>query len=189
MNKTMMATAMAAAVLATAPANAVTVTSVRIDTLITDYLQVAELQLFANGVNVALGKVATASSTGFVFGGDPVPSKAVDGSTNGNYPNIFHSGVQDGSDFLTVDLGGAFDVTSIAIFGRTDACCTFRDLYGFTLFNGATVVRTGTLDARDTSFAAAAVPEPAAWSLMIAGVGLVGGAMRRRTVRTAVSFG
>lgn len=33
-----------------------------------------------------------------------------------------------------------------------------------------------------------AVPEPASWAMMISGFGLVGGAMRRRTVRTAVSF-
>jgi len=35
----------------------------------------------------------------------------------------------------------------------------------------------------------APVPEPATWALMIAGFGLVGASMRRRTVRTAVSFG
>lgn len=33
--------------------------------------------------------------------------------------------------------------------------------------------------------AAAAVPEPASWALMIAGFGLVGGAMRRRSARVA----
>ena len=33
-----------------------------------------------------------------------------------------------------------------------------------------------------------AVPEPATWAMMIAGFGLVGGAMRRRTVRTAVTY-
>ncbi len=33
-----------------------------------------------------------------------------------------------------------------------------------------------------------AVPEPASWALMIAGIGMVGGAMRRRRVSTKVSF-
>lgn len=33
-----------------------------------------------------------------------------------------------------------------------------------------------------------AVPEPATWAMMIIGFGLVGSAMRRRTVKTAVSF-
>ena len=36
--------------------------------------------------------------------------------------------------------------------------------------------------------AAAVVPEPATWGLMILGVGAVGGALRRRAVRTAVRF-
>lgn len=36
--------------------------------------------------------------------------------------------------------------------------------------------------------AAAAVPEPATWGMMILGMGLIGGAMRRKKVRTAVSF-
>jgi len=39
----------------------------------------------------------------------------------------------------------------------------------------------------DVSDVTAAVPEPATWAMMLAGFGLVGGAMRRRT-RTAVSF-
>lgn len=39
------------------------------------------------------------------------------------------------------------------------------------------------------NFSAAAVPEPAAWAMMILGMGLVGAAMRRRAnVRTTVSF-
>jgi hypothetical protein len=33
-----------------------------------------------------------------------------------------------------------------------------------------------------------AVPEPASWAMMIAGFGLVGGALRRRTVKTSVTF-
>ena len=38
-------------------------------------------------------------------------------------------------------------------------------------------------------YAAAAVPEPAAWALMLAGFGIVGGAMRRRRVTAdKVSF-
>ena len=35
---------------------------------------------------------------------------------------------------------------------------------------------------------AAAVPEPASWAMMIAGFGVVGGALRRRKTRTSVRF-
>ncbi|HWJ70962.1 MAG TPA: PEPxxWA-CTERM sorting domain-containing protein [Sphingobium sp.] len=34
-----------------------------------------------------------------------------------------------------------------------------------------------------------AVPEPASWAMMIIGFGLVGGTLRRRAMRTAISFG
>ncbi len=46
-------------------------------------------------------------------------------------------------------------------------------------------------ESRFTSFAVAAVPEPATWGMMILGFGVIGGAMRRRAarVRTAVAFG
>lgn len=38
------------------------------------------------------------------------------------------------------------------------------------------------------SAATAAVPEPASWAMMIGGLGMVGGTMRRRKTRTALSF-
>ena len=55
------AAAMTAVVAVASPAAAVTVTSVQIKSTV-EVLQVAELQLFANGVNVAQGKTATATS-------------------------------------------------------------------------------------------------------------------------------
>jgi hypothetical protein len=45
---------------------------------------------------------------------------------------------------------------------------------------------TGLVNASGT-FAAAAVPEPASWALMLGGFGLIGGAMRARR-RTPISF-
>lgn len=41
-------------------------------------------------------------------------------------------------------------------------------------------------DLRATGFPGAAVPEPATWALMVAGFGLAGAGLRRRTARTAV---
>jgi len=39
-----------------------------------------------------------------------------------------------------------------------------------------------------TSLGTAAVPEPASWAMMLGGFGLVGGAMRRRSNSTSVTF-
>ena len=90
-------------------------------------------------------------------------------------------------------LGQARDITQLTVFGRND-CCSDRDIYGYQLFNGTTVVASGTLDpggannsATATFAAANAVPEPATWAMMIGGFGLIGAAARRRT-RANVTF-
>ena len=49
--------------------------------------------------------------------------------------------------------------------------------------NGGNGVYGGTI-----AFSPGAVPEPAAWAMMIAGFGMVGGALRRRKVTTNVKF-
>ena len=53
-----------------------------------------------------------------------------------------------------------------------------------------TIFATGTTSGASFSgdIAIAAVPETATWAMMIAGVGFIGGAMRRRAIRTSVSF-
>ena len=40
----------------------------------------------------------------------------------------------------------------------------------------------------DVTYASGAIPEPAAWALMLAGFGLVGGAMRRRQTSVRVTY-
>ncbi|MFS0735954.1 DUF4394 domain-containing protein [Sphingomonas sp. 1P06PA] len=65
---------------------------------------------------------------------------------------------QDGANFYTVNLATG----ALSLAGTTD-----RVLYGIS--------------------AATAVPEPAAWALMIGGFGLVGGTMRRRTRRETLA--
>ena len=169
-----------------APANAVTITKIEVRNTQPSFLQIAELQLFQalTGTNVALASnLATASGTSFSSPQDS-PSFAIDGDTGGDYFNdgIFHSQTSNASEVFTLILSQAFDVSSLKIFGRTDGFSS-RDQYSYTLFNGASIVGTGTLDARVGPATAifgsvSAVPEPSAWALMLLGFGVVGSALR-----------
>ena len=175
-------------------AHATVVTSVVISNALPDYLQVAELQAFSGGTDVALasnGATATATSVYDPTGPQSLPGNAIDGDNAGNYyatPGIYHSQTASGSEALTVTFAHAFDITTLSIYGRTD-CCSDRDDYTYTLFDGSTQVGTGNLDARATNFATVnlpgAVPEPAAWVMMLAGFGAIGFAMRRRALVSA----
>jgi len=67
--------------------------------------------------NLALGRTATQSS-------DVAPaSRAVDGSTDGNYFNgsVAHTGA-DGNAWWQVDLGASFTVTAVRLWNRTECC-------------------------------------------------------------------
>ncbi len=72
-----------------------------------------------NGTNVARGKTATQSSTGF---GGPA-NRAVDGNTSGAWGNrsVTHTNL-DNQPWWQVDLGAAYDISEIKIFNRTDCC-------------------------------------------------------------------
>jgi hypothetical protein len=69
------------------------------------------------------------------------------------------------------------------ISGETNGVVTYRVTSG-ALLTGATFATTGNAFEFDNL---SAVPEPAAWGMMIMGFGLVGGALRRRT-KTTVRF-
>jgi PEP-CTERM motif len=191
--------AMASAV----PAQAAIITSIQFKNALPTWLQVAEVSLYqaGTGINVARasnGGVATASSVygpaalGQV-GNYAVASFANDGSTNGDYGlagnGIYHSGSDDGSDWLRITLAAPTDISRLSINGRTD-CCSNRDVYSYSAFNGSALVASGFLDADNgdnfatVSFASAAVPEPASWMMLLAGFGAVGFAMRTRKRRT-----
>ncbi len=83
----------------------------------------------SNCVNLALGRMATSSSLG--WGG--TPSRAVDGSTDGNYANNSVTHTQaDAQAWWQVDLGQTGAIQTVEIFNRSD-CCTERlaDFYVF----------------------------------------------------------
>jgi hypothetical protein len=179
---------------ASAPANATVATSIRIVSGISggDWLQIGELQVFAGGMNVALASTgASVSGTGSY---DPTstPSNATDGIINTSFPNIYHSDGAGPTEYLQVNFTGAFDVSDITIYGRSD-CCSEHNLFSYQLYDfgqyGDMLVAEGTLDARNAPYSAsahlltaptAAVPEPASWALMIGGFGVTGAALRRR---------
>lgn len=116
---------------------------------------------FAVGVSGLSFNYTGADNIGSTFGVDVFTSHALTASltfTNTNASNLFAT---------LVDLSAYSNVTRISINGITDG---------------------GGLGFDDFSFAPgdSGVPEPAAWSLMIAGFGLAGSALRRRSRALAV---
>jgi uncharacterized repeat protein (TIGR01451 family) len=103
---------------------------VRVQLSGTNYLSLAEVQVFGLGgapppTNVAQGKAATQSSTfpGYATDG---ASAAVDGNTDGNFGDgSVTATVLDGNPWWQVDLGASTAVNSIVIWNRTD-CCSSR---------------------------------------------------------------
>jgi hypothetical protein len=95
----------------------------------TNYLALAEVQVIGTistaGVDVALGKTATQSSTypGYSTAG---PGSAVDGNTDGNFldGSVSHTN-DDANAWWQVDLGASATINSVVIWGRTD-CCSSR---------------------------------------------------------------
>ena len=69
--------------------------------------------------NLALSGTATASSE---LNANYAPTNAIDGSTNGNNPNFWHSVVDDTNPFLLIDLEGCYPIGCINIWNRTDCC-------------------------------------------------------------------
>ncbi|MFM8216534.1 MAG: DUF1553 domain-containing protein, partial [Pirellula sp.] len=82
-------------------------------------LSLAEVEVFANGENIAKKGTATQSSVAF----DGVPSRAIDGITNGNYfeaNSVTHSDANATDPWWEVDLGSTQAIQKIAVWNRTD---------------------------------------------------------------------
>ena len=79
---------------------------------------------FAQGTNVAEGKPATQSSTGF----NGPAEKAVDGNTNGVHSkgSLSHTGEGE-KPWWEVDLGKTHLIGAIRIHNRTDCCANRLD--------------------------------------------------------------
>ncbi|MEX1366835.1 MAG: discoidin domain-containing protein, partial [Nannocystaceae bacterium] len=91
-------------------------------------LHVAEVEVFRT-TNLAFGKPATQSSTGF---GAPA-SRAVDGNTNGSFGagSVSHTAVDGPGQWWQVDLQTTQNIGQVVIFNRTDCCA--QKLHDFTL--------------------------------------------------------
>ncbi|PSL46360.1 putative secreted protein (Por secretion system target) [Chitinophaga niastensis] len=113
---------------------------VRVQLAFPNNLSLAEVQVFSGGVNVALNKVTSQSST--VNSG--ASSRAVDGNTDGNFFNnsVTHTDLQV-ENWWQADLGQSYVIDSIRIWNRTD-CCGDR-LRGFYLFVSDNVFSGNTL--------------------------------------------
>jgi hypothetical protein len=103
------------------------------------------------------------------------------------YPNFGSAGFGTLTNGYFVAFNGAFGFDGVSNYAPTPVT-------GFGAVNQAFVTDKGTAyinTATNLTFSASlagAVPEPATWAMMIGGIGMVGGAMRRRRVSATVSF-
>lgn len=135
-------------------------------------LTLAEVQVFSDGVNVALKAKASQSSTG--SGG--APGRAVDGNTSGTYTDNSSTHTNEGTDdpWWEVDLGREFPIEQIVVWNRTDSALGNR-LNNFTL---------RVLDAKkQTVFQVVKQPAPKEKAAF-----KVGGGSPERVIRKAAMF-
>jgi hypothetical protein len=99
---------------------------VRVQLSGTDYLSLAEIQILGTAAglpnNLALNKAASQSSTLAGYS-TAAASSAVDGNTNGVFfGNSVTATNQELNAWWQVDLGSSANISSIAIYNRTDCC-------------------------------------------------------------------
>lgn len=111
----------------------------------TGCIQIAELEVYAKGVNVALAANGGRASGTSPYSGESNVGKAIDGVKPAGYPNIYHSECVGGS-YLRVDFARPVEVESVVIYGRADGFGE-RDVFTYQI-TGTTGGRSGAIDAR-----------------------------------------
>lgn len=105
-----------------------------------------------------------------------------------NVPGVFDGmpGVASAVSFGVVPLISSVDIINMTLgFSQFAGPQLFTGPTSNPVFKIGTFTLTGIVSGNSTlTIAAAAVPEPAAWTLLIAGFGLVGAALRRRQACT-----
>ena len=127
------------------------------------------------GVTSASVSIGNAPGNGFYSStGAPITLTLYDVNsvidTNLNY---------SGNTSIFNDLGTGTVFGSVTVFGPTSAVVVNFNAAGIAAINAAGA--TGSSFTFGGSISTGAVPEPASWAMMIAGFGLVGATMRRRT--------
>jgi hypothetical protein len=84
-----------------------------------EMMSLAEVEVYSDGVNIALKGTASQSSVSY----DGEANRAIDGNANGDFikGSVTHTSGKD-QPWWEVDLGGAYLVESVIIRGRTDCC-------------------------------------------------------------------
>ncbi len=103
-------------------------------------------EVLSGEINLAMGKMASQSSTG--YGGEP--QRAVDGNTDGNYwaNSVSHTNNAP-QEWWQVDLGGVRDIGRIRVWNRTD-CCAERLSKFYIFVSDEPFVTTGLRDILNT---------------------------------------